>query len=212
VGVAIANAHSNPGRRLGVIGLGAGTIAAYGKSSDVIRFYEINPLVTQIAREQFHFLEMCPAPVTVVPGDARLSLEREQPQNYDVLAVDAFSGDSIPVHLITVEAFREYFRHLKPDGVLAVHVSNKYVELSRVAGSAARALGKPAIRINDDGEGEGVSKSDWILVGNRAGEFEDPQWSVHGRSEITGGSVRLWTDDYSNLLAILKLPHDMNVF
>jgi hypothetical protein len=212
VGVAIANAHSNPGRRLGIIGLGAGTIAAYGKPGDVIRFYEINPLVARIAREQFHFLDTCPAPVTVVPGDARLSLEREPPQHYDVLAVDAFSGDSIPVHLITLEAFREYFRHLKPGGVLAVHVSNKYVELSRVAGSVARALAKPVIRINDDGEGAGVSKSDWILVGNRAGVFDDPKWSVRGRSDIARDSVRLWTDDYSNLLAILKLPHDMNVF
>jgi len=212
VGVAIANAHSNPGRRLGIIGLGAGTIAAYGKPGDIIRFYEINPLVARIARDQFHFLDTCPAPVTVVPGDARLSLEREQPQHYDVLAVDAFSGDSIPVHLITIEAFAEYFRHLKPDGILAVHVSNKYVELSRVAGSAAKALGKPAIRINDDGEGDGVSKSDWILVGNRADAFDDPKWSVRGRSEISGGIVRLWTDDYSDLLAILKLPRDMNVF
>jgi hypothetical protein len=212
VGVAIANAHSNPGRRLGIIGLGAGTIAAYGQPGDIIRFYEINPLVARIARDQFHFLDTCPAPVTVVPGDARLSLERERPQHYDVLAVDAFSGDSIPVHLITIEAFGEYFRHLKPDGILAVHVSNKYVELSRVAGSAAKALGKPAIRINDDGAGDGVSKSDWILVGNRADAFDDPKWSVRGRSEISGGIARLWTDDYSDLLAILKLPHDVNVF
>ncbi len=210
VGVAIANAHSNPGRRIGVIGLGTGTIAAYGRRGDFIRFYEINPLVTRIAREQFHFLDTCPAPVTVVPGDARLSLERELPENYDVLAVDAFSGDSIPVHLITVEAVRQYLRHVKPDGVIAVHVSNKYVDLSRVAGGAAQALGKPAIKIVDDGEGAGIDKSDWILVGNRAGAFDDPKWSVRGRAEISGAKLRLWTDDYSNLLAILKFPN--NVF
>jgi spermidine synthase len=212
VGLAIANAHANPGRRIGVVGLGAGTIAAYAKPGDVIRFYEINPLVTRIAREQFHFLDTAPAPVTIVPGDARLSLEREPPQNYDVLAVDAFSGDSIPVHLITIEAFREYLRHMKADGVVAVHVSNKYVELSRVAGTVARALAKPAIRIEDSGDDAGTNHSDWILVGNRGGAFDDPKWSVHGRSEISGSGLRLWTDDYSNLVAILKLPHDMNVF
>jgi spermidine synthase len=210
IGVAVANAHSNPGRRIGVIGLGAGTIAAYGKPGDVIHFYEINPLVVRIAREQFRFLGLCPAPITIIPGDARLSLERESPENYDVLAIDAFSGDSIPVHLLTIEAFREYFRHSKPDGIVAVHVSNKYLDLRRVVGAAARTLGKRAVLIADPGDNAGIDKSDWILLANRFGTFDERKWFVPGRSEVSGAGVRLWTDDYSNLLAILKTPGEMS--
>ncbi len=208
VGVAISNARSATGRRFGVVGLGAGTLAAYGHSGDAIRFYEINPLVVRIARGQFHFLSGCSAKVDIVTGDARLSLEREQPQHYGVLAVDAFSGDSIPAHLLTVEAFREYFRHASADGIVAVHVSNKYLDLWRVVGAAARRLGKQAIEISDAGADAGLDKSDWILLANRAGEFDDPKWSVPGRSGLANDGTRLWTDDYSNLLAILRGPSE----
>jgi hypothetical protein len=206
VGLAISNNRTKAGRRFGVIGLGAGTTAAYGQAGDVIRFYEINPLVVRIAREQFRFLSGCPAKVEVVSGDARLSLEREQPQNYDVLAIDAFSGDSIPVHLLTVEAFEEYFRHASAEGIVAVHVSNKYLDLWRVVGAASRQLGKQAIQISDKGEDAGLNKSDWILLAKRSHFFDDPKWAVAGRSELSYDNTRLWTDDYSNLLAILRGP------
>ena len=127
--------------RVGLIGLGAGTLAAYGRNGDYYHFYDINPLVVWLAKMQFTFLKDCKARVEISLGDARLSLEREPPQDFDVLAVDAFSGDSIPVHLLTREAFALYFYHLKPDGVLAVHVSNKHLDLKPVV-----ALGAAAVR------------------------------------------------------------------
>src|SRR4029077_1832237 len=120
----------------------AGTLASYGRLGDRFRFYEINPLDIKLARTQFSYLADCQAKLDIVLGDARLSLERQPNQDFDVLAVDAFSSDSIPVHLLTVEAFELYFRHLKPTGILAVHVSNKYLELKPIVGLAAQALGK----------------------------------------------------------------------
>src|SRR5262249_24903170 len=115
--------------RVGVIGLGAGSIAVYGDGGDVYRFYDIDPAVVGIANTWFTYLKDCACKVEIVLGDARLSLEREKPQQFDVLAVDAFSGDSIPVHLITVEAFSDYLRHVKPEGVIVFHVSNRFLDL-----------------------------------------------------------------------------------
>jgi SAM-dependent methyltransferase len=124
--------------KVGVIGLGAGSIAVYGDADDTYRFYDINPAVAKVARTWFTYLGDSPAKMEVVLGDARLSLEREPPQQFDVLAVDAFSGDSIPVHLITVEAFTEYLRHMKPEGVIAFHVSNRFLDLKPVLLAIAR--------------------------------------------------------------------------
>ena len=126
-----------------MIGLGTGTIAAYSRIGDLYRFYDINPLVEQIANNYFWYLKNAEGSTEVVLGDARLSLEREAPQNYDILAVDAFSSDSIPVHLLTREAMALYFRHLKPGGVLAVHISNRFINLEPVLERASSALGKP---------------------------------------------------------------------
>ncbi len=131
-------------QRVGVIGLGAGVLAAYGRSGDYYRFYEINPLVIELASSEFSFLRDCPARVETIPGDGRLSLEREPDQQFDVLVLDAFSGDSVPVHLLTQEAFVLYFRHLKKGGVLAVHASSTYLDLAPVVDLAARELGRPA--------------------------------------------------------------------
>jgi hypothetical protein len=132
VGLAIQKLQMSGPMNVGVIGLGAGTIAAYGRPIDRYTFYDINPLVLDIARRQFRYLRSCMARNEVILGDARLSLERETSKQFDVLAVDAFSGDAIPVHLLTRQAFALYWRHLKPDGVLAVHVSNKYLSLAPV--------------------------------------------------------------------------------
>ena len=139
-------------------------------------------------------------------GDARLSLEREQPEHFDVLAVDAFSGDSIPVHLLTREALRLYFRHLRPDGVLAVHVSNKYLDLQPVVRKLAddMHLGAMTVDTEDDDDYNGIFGSTWVLVTARPGFFEAPEIKP-AASEVTGNkSLRLWTDDYSNLFQILK--------
>src|SRR5262249_51887740 len=150
VGRAIRQVQQSGPARVGVIGLGTGTLAVYGRAGDYFRFYEINPLVLRLARTQFTFLNDCKARLDAALGDARLSLEREAPENFDVLAVDAFSSDAIPVHLLTREAFELYFRHLKSSGVLAVHVSNKHLDLPPVVKLAAVAVGKEARLVDTD--------------------------------------------------------------
>src|SRR5262249_20328126 len=145
-------------------------VSTYGREGDRYKFYEINPLVVKVANEEFTFLRDSPAKIEIVVGDARLSLEREEPQDFDVLIVDAFSGDSIPVHLLTREAFELYFRHLKPDGVLAVHISNQYLDLQPVATAAAHQFGKEAVIVNHEADdSKGVYPATWILVGNPRG-------------------------------------------
>ncbi len=150
IGVSIREKQKNGAVRIGVIGLGTGTVAAYGRWGDYIRYYEINPLVPWIARTQFTFVGDCRGKLEIAMGDARLTLEREAPENFDVLAVDAFSSDSIPVHLLTREAMQLYFHHLKPDGILAVHISNRYLDLEPVLEGEAKALGKTAREMDTD--------------------------------------------------------------
>lgn len=205
IGLTILEAQRRLGLRVGVIGLGTGTIAAYGRPGDLYRFYDINPLVIGIARSEFRFLPECKAQTDVVLGDARLSLEREAPQNYDVLAVDAFSSDAIPVHLLTREAFQLYFRHLAPGGVLAVHISNKHLDLAPVVDGLARALGKHAVVVdNDDDDDKGVFSSTWVLVSGRQSFFQFPLIFKAATPVTSRPGLGLWTDDYSNLFQILK--------
>jgi spermidine synthase len=190
---------------VGVIGLGAGTLATYGRPIDHYTFYDINPLVPGIARTQFRFLTTCMAPHEIVLGDARLSLEREQSKQFDVLAVDAFSGDAIPVHLLTRQAYALYWRHLKPDGVLAVHVSNRYLSLAPGVALAAAETGKQAllVSIDEDDEKE-IASSDWVLVSSRPGFFEQPEIKEATAKISPIAGLRTWTDDYSNLYKILR--------
>jgi len=199
--------HRSPGpERIGVIGLGAGTIAAYGRTGDSYRFYEIDPLDISIARTWFSFLRLSPARVDVVSGDGRLSLEREPGQHFNVLVADAFNGDSVPIHLMTLQAFELYFRQLAPGGVLAVNVSNRFLNLTPVVARVAGALGKQAIRIEDPGDGsESVYRSSvWILItGNRTLAAKLARVK-HAELLAPTNSTRLWTDDYSNVLASLK--------
>jgi hypothetical protein len=224
IGVALREArqsggHSNedpgsvtafrPGRggelHAGFIGLGAGTLATYGQRGDTFTFYEINPLDVEIAQTQFTYLRESEAAIDIVMGDARLSLERQPPQNFDVLAVDAFSGDSIPVHLLTRQAFELYFRHLKPDGILAVHISNKYLNLEPVVSAAATALRKEAVMVdNADDHGNGVYAATWILLGDYRAFMGDRHLEQAGTLLAPAGTKYLWTDDYSSLLRILK--------
>lgn len=190
---------------VGVIGLGAGTIATYGRQGDLYTFYEINPLVIQLAQTQFSFLSDSPAKIEIIPGDARLSLERQPKQNFDVLAVDAFSGDAIPVHLLTQEAFVLYFRHLKPDGVLALHVSNRYLDLMPVARRVAESLGKKAGYVHNQADAHNyIYKSDWMLVSGREEFFNDPEIRRALMPLPTMPRTRPWTDDYSSLFGALK--------
>jgi len=193
-------------RRVGVLGLGCGTLAAYGRSGDVFRFYEINPLVRQLATSQFTFLQDSAARVEIVLGDGRLMLEREPPQNFDVLVMDAFSGDSVPVHLITREAFQVYLHHLKPDGVLALNISNRYLNFQPVMAQAARAFGKVALLADYKADEEDLEcfSSSWVLM------MEERTWAAlqpllgEVKHLEARGDFRLWTDDYSSIFGILR--------
>ncbi len=205
VGRALAALMERGAVNVGVVGLGAGTLASYGRTGDRYTFYEINPNVVRIAETEFTFLGDCPAAHEIVEGDARLALEREAPRRFDLLVLDAFSGDSIPVHLLTREAFRLYWRHLKPDGVLAVHVSNKYLALAPIVALGATEAGKQAEMVSYGGdEADEQSSSDWVLVTSRAGFFEagEIQRAAGPIAGIDG--LRMWTDDYSGLWRILR--------
>jgi spermidine synthase len=191
--------------RIGVIGLGAGTLVAYGRRGDAVRVYELNPQVVDLALTEFTYLGDTKAGLHVVLGDARLSLEGEPPQNFDVLAVDAFSSDSIPVHLLTVEAFETYFRHLSPGGILAVHISNRYLDLKPVLKEVAAKLGKEARIVEDDSNDEkGTYGTTWVLFADSAAAFDAPPLAGAVEALTAERSIRLWTDDYSDLYAILK--------
>src|SRR6266852_1300714 len=173
IGLALLDARGHGPLRVGVVGLGAGTLAAYGRTGDVFRFYDINSDVVELARSEFTFLKDSLAKVEVALGDARLSLEREPARNFDVLALDAFSSDAIPVHLLTVEAFKTYLRHMKPGGILAVHISNRYLDLVPVVQQAARHLSLEVRQVeNDDEDDAGVYRSDWMLLSASPAPFQ----------------------------------------
>ena len=192
-------------KRVGVIGLGTGTVAAYGNAGDVIRFYEINPLVERLARAWFTFLHDSPARTDVVLGDARLSLAAEPPQQFNVIVIDAFSGDAIPVHLLTREALALYRRHLQPDGILVFHVSNQYVDLEPVVAALAKDAGLYALSVHSHGdEQNGLYFADWILVTDNQAFLRQPEVVNNAFPTLLRPDVRLWTDNYSSLLPLLK--------
>lgn len=203
--------HALQGRgklRLGVVGLGAGVMASYARPGDSMTVYEIDPAVVRIANEYFDFLSHAKergAQVEVVLGDARLALERQAPQQFDLLAIDAFSGDAIPVHLLTLEAIELYLRHLRPDGVLAIHISNRYLDLVPVCAQAAERFDRLAFRIEEPSSPLS-HPSTWVLVtsfpdliGHAA--FEDAEIEAVAAPP----SFRAWTDSYSNVWSVLKL-------
>jgi SAM-dependent methyltransferase len=205
IGLALLDSGERGPLRVGVVGLGAGTLAAYGRPGDVFRFYDINPKVVELARSEFSFLADSRARVEVALGDARLSFEREPEQNFDVLALDAFSSDAIPVHLLTVEAFGTYLRHLKRGGILAVHISNRYLDLVPVVQQAAQRLSLELRQVeNDDEEDAGVYRSDWMLLSESPAAFEGKLLKESAERVDAVSRVKLWTDDYSDLYRILK--------
>ena len=189
--------------RVGVIGLGAGSLAVYADADDTYRFYDINPAVIEVANTWFTYLKDSPGKMQIVLGDARLSLEREPPQDFDLLAVDAFSGDAIPVHLITVEAFTEYLRHLKPRGVIAFHVSNRFLDLKPVLLAIAEKHGLEYAYVHETGE-EGGTTSDWVLI-TRYKPFILRKDIVDATEPVAPRpDWRLWTDDFNNLFQVFK--------
>jgi len=212
LGRALARFPEGRPRHIGVVGLGTGTLAAYGRSGDRVRFYEINPAVEEVARSQFTFLADSPAQVTVLTGDARLVLEAERArgerQNFDVLALDAFSSDAIPVHLLTREAVGLYLDHLQPDGILAVHISNRHLDLRPAleAHIKERGLKHRTISYYPDRDAEWwLYPSTWTLIARHDAvlavpEIEDQaEWPADDDAPLV-----LWTDDYASLLGVLK--------
>jgi len=206
VGLAIDLCCDDRPRRVGIIGLGAGTIAAYGRTGDVFRFYDINPAVEGIARNYFTYLRDSPAKVDVVIGDARVSLESEPPQRFDVIAVDAFSGDAIPVHLINEQALALYRRHLAPGGIVAFHVSNRYLDLKPVVAQLASNAGLRTAYIDADGEdAKDVWAADWVLVTDNSAFLNSPAVDKVAEGITVPRNLRLWTDDYNSLVPIFKM-------
>jgi hypothetical protein len=206
IGDLLAEDHSGAPRRIGLLGLGCGTLAAYGHPEDVFRIYEINPLVVRLAATQFTYLQDTPARIETVLGDARLELEREPDQSFDVLIMDAFSGDSVPVHLITLEAFRTYFRHLKADGIVAVNISNKYLDLRPVMEGAARAFGRIALafEFTPDEDDPVCFGATWVLIMSPTTRDEHRAAFADGKVLERRPGFRMWTDDYSGMFGILK--------
>ncbi len=190
--------------RVGVVGLGTGTLALFGRPGDVYRFYEINPQVVAVAGSEFTFLADSGASIEHVLGDARLAMEREPPQNYDVLVIDAFSSDSIPVHLITSEALAVYVRHTKPAGVIAFHVTNRFLDLAPVVKRVADEHGLHAALISDDAEDSDLARTDWVLVTRDRALLEHPEIAGFTSEIETIRGLRAWTDDFNNLFRILK--------
>ena len=212
-GLAILN-HPRYGQnlRVGMLGVGIGTLAYYGQPGDVYRLYEINPVVADLAEGRggyFSFVKDSKADVTMVLGDARISLERELAENgsqqFDILALDTFSSDSIPVHLVTKEAFALYLEHLAPDGVIAAHITNLHLDLQPVFWGLAEYYDLSMVRVEYESDDDGGYASHWILLAR------DPvllditaiQERAIDLSEYTT-NLKLWTDDYSNLFQILK--------
>jgi hypothetical protein len=208
------NSHYGSGMRVGVLGLGIGTLAAYGQPGDDYRMYEINPVMVDLANGQggyFSYVKDSRATIEIVEGDARISLENElkagRKNNFDVLVLDTFNSDSIPVHLISRQAFEVYLQHLAPDGVIAANISNRRLDLRPVFWQLAKQLGlKIAIvqelpQANDPTAGF----SDWVLLTRNADLLKRPGLAEKiGSLEGFRKDTRLWTDDYSNLIPLLR--------
>jgi SAM-dependent methyltransferase len=203
-------------RRMGLVGLGIGTLAAYARTNDYLHFYEIDPEVLRIAQSRFTYLAHCKGKVEYTLGDARLALEREPSQQFDLLALDAFSSDAIPVHLLTREAFAVYDKHLKTNGVIAVHISNKNLDLEPVLANVARACHyRMAVIESNTSQADKFWKfaAGWVLLTRNPDILNTPAIRQATKpSETNPKRVRLWTDDFTSLYQILyQRPLEMNV-
>jgi spermidine synthase len=204
IGRALLSLEHRADARVGVVGMGTATVAAYGGKGHTYRFYDINPEIVRIARQHFTFLadmERRGGVVEVALGDARRSLQQEVAQQFDLLLLDAFSGDSVPVHLLTREAFEIYRRHMKPGGIIAVHVSNRYLTLAPVIEKVAASIGWKTTRIGTEKDGFNEA-TDYVLVTNNEAFLQA------NPSDTEAGSVEpeasLWTDQKHNLFEILN--------
>jgi len=205
VGLALRFCCHGGARNIGVVGLGVGTIAAYGRPGDKIRFYEINPAVYPIAQHLFTYMRDSAAQVDSVEGDARTTLAAEPPMGFDVLAIDAFSGDAIPLHLLTTQAVELYKRHLAPGGILAFHISNSHVDLEPEITLLAKASGMDVRRVSSfENHDRGEFTATWMLLTDNSSFFTQPEVAGRVRNPVEDPKVRLWTDNYSSLLPLLR--------
>ena len=205
IGLALRLFGSDKGRRFGVIGLGAGTIAAYAGPGDYLRFYEINPDVKVIADTYFSYLRDSYADISIAIGDARLSLGHEQPNDFDVLVVDAFSSDAIPVHLLTLQAFELYIRHIKSDGAIAFLISSIHFDFEPLIRGLSEKFGMKAILIENNWEGSAFWGARWMLVTrNKAFLSQERVRTAETRVRPGPRKIRLWTDDFSSPFQLLK--------
>lgn len=205
VGLALRLCCADRPRNIGVIGLGTGTMAAYGRAGDRIRFYEINPAVVPVAQNLFRYLRQSPAQIQIVEGDARASLAVEPPQKFDVLVVDAFSGDAIPLHLLTAEAMQLYLRHLAPSGIVAFHISNQHVDLEPAIAQLAADAGMRSRTVhNDPNDSRGEFRSTWVLLTRDAHLFDQPEIANKAVPTRSRPGLSLWTDSYSSLFPLLR--------
>jgi spermidine synthase len=198
-----------PSIRVGAVGLGTGSVAAYSRRADFLNFFEIDPLVFHISTNPRNFsytTECAKGRVGYILGDARLTLSRQPANTYDVLLIDAFSSDSVPAHLLTVEAVKMYLSKLTPDGVVILHLSNRNLDLIRPAEAAARAAGGRAL-VQNHAELPGLphlweSPEDAVIV-TRSEAALTPFRANSAWQDIDPGNVRAWTDDYTNLYGAL---------
>jgi hypothetical protein len=198
------------GRNVAVVGLGIGTLATYARPSQHWTFFEIDPAIERIARthEYFSFMDACGDRCHVVIGDARISLARVPERAYNLLVLDAFSSDSIPMHLMTREAFSLYLSRLAPDGAIVMHISNRHLRLAPIVARLAASQGLAALQqIDARGPGwpEGKNESHWIVMSRSRADLDvmakDPRWLPLEASP----STPLWSDDFSNILSVLSV-------
>jgi spermidine synthase len=205
VGLALTHFSREHGRRVGLVGLGTGTLLTYGKPDDYFCIYDIDPAVVELAQTYFTYLKQTAARYDVVVADARLALEREAPQAFDLLILDALNGDAIPMHLLTVQALQLYLRHLRPDGVLAIHITNHYLDLRPlVSGMAMRAGYDNVLVQSQPSENLGWYRAHWALLSKNQQFLQGPALQQARSLSTTPAERIIWTDDFSNMFRLLK--------
>jgi hypothetical protein len=195
--------YSGKPRRIGIIGLGVGAFVAWGKEGDYFRIYELDPEVVRLAQQEFWYLSDSPAKIDLVTGDGRLNMERDAPQKFDLLSVDAFSSGSIPIHLLTREALQAYRRHLAPGGVIVYNVTNRFVNLPPQLKLVAEAEGMKVIQIDDSPEDDKYSGTSYVLVTDNATLVADKRFAnAETIAPIQG--LEAWTDSFNNLFKVVR--------
>jgi hypothetical protein len=197
-------------KRVGLVGLGAGSLAAYGQPGQTMTYYEIDPVVKRIAKDDrlFTFLSDSKAEINVVLGDARLTLAGAPDGKFDLLVLDAFTSDAIPMHLLTLEAMKLYKQKLAPDGLLAINISNRYLDLESVVAKLAKKIGWVAwsqyLTVSDEDKERGMSDSNWMLLGAASPRAEAVSRKGFWTPATATPNTPLWTDDFSNMLSVVK--------